>query len=163
MQLNYYYRPTYLITLGIMFFFFTSLTLISILAAFISNQLVFLFFFVVLELPIVLYSFLNIYRGTAKYLLKIDDKTFEAQKNLKVKVKVSIAEVERIKIIKGDITSIYGGFTYIKLFIILKNINDYYLYIRRKKWINDFLNLEEALRSFCEEKDILFQMSKESY
>ena len=163
-QLNYYYRPTYLITTGIVFLIIASLTLISILVGFISNQLIILFLFIIIEVPIIIFSFINIYGGgTVRYLLKIDGNTFEAQKNLKVIVRVLITEIERIKIIDGDITSIYGGFKYIKLFIKLKNKKDYYLFIRRKKWMNIFLNLEEDLRKFCEEKGILYKMSKKSY
>jgi len=162
MKISYFYRSTQLVKFGFSCIVLFTLVFFAFLIAIINeislNDEVIIISIFTIEPIIIVYGVYNIIKGIYRYKLEFNEKTFHLFRNEKLKITLSIGNINKIIATHGSVISMHGGFNYKKIEIDSQEKDNIQFYIRGKKWRSDFDKFLESLKQFCEEMQIQFDI-----
>jgi len=97
--------------------------------------------------------------GKNQYEIQFTEANFKSYKNNELEIDESIEKIEKININFVSTGSWNCWVEYIKIEIELKEMENFQLNIRGRKWITKFLKFEDKLKKYCSEKQIPIDIS----
>jgi len=171
MNISFNYRPSHLISSGILclvlfnlvFFSFIIALYNTLLVSEIAKYRIFLILILIIEPLFIVYGVYNIIKGRYQFDIEFNEKNFEFSKNLKSETVLPIEKIKRVIITYGNVISIHGGFKYTKIEIEPQEGANIELFIRGKTWRSNFKIFLNLLKRFCDDNQIQIDVYEKIY
>ena len=167
MNISYTFRPSYLITAGILILLLGTITLFStvifiyndFLSKVGSKDQIILIIIVISEPVIIWYAIYLMIKGRSQIDIQFSETNFKEYKNHKLEISIPVEWIESVIITHGTIINslLFINETYKKIEIALRERDKFQLKISGKKRISEFLKFIELLRQYCDKNRIKFE------